>query len=138
MGKPSTERKLSDIEAMASVKMLRTSPRKLNLVAGMIRGQKIMAALEALTFSQRRISNDVKKVLNAAVANAENNHQLDIDNLYVSQVFVGKAMVMKRFRARARGRGAQILKPFSNLKIFVKEFVEEKEDVSSKKKGKGS
>lgn len=138
MGKPSRERKLTDIEAMASIKMLRTSPRKLNLVAGMIRGQKVMDAIEALTFSQRRIANDVKKVLSAAIANAENNHELDIDNLYVSQVFVGKAMVMKRFRARARGRGARILKPFSNLKIFVKEFVEEKEDVSSKKKGKGS
>lgn len=142
MGKAAQDRQLADNEAMASIKMLRTSPRKLNLVAGLIRGKNVNAALESLSFSQKRIANDVKNVLNAAISNAENNHSLDIDNLFVSRVFVGKAMVMKRFRARARGRGARILKPFSNLKIIVKEFVEEApkkaEKKNVKKIGKGS
>jgi large subunit ribosomal protein L22 len=100
---------------------LRVSPQKLNLVAGLIRGSNVYDAQSSLTFCKRRIAKDVKKVLDSAVANAEFNHGLDIDNLYVKEAFVGKAMVMKRFRARARGRGARILKPFSRLEIILAE-----------------
>ena len=101
--------------------MLRVSPQKLNLVAQLIRGKKVAAALADLEFSRKRIARDVKKCLESAIANAENNHDLDVDDLVVKEAFVGKALVMKRFHARARGRGARILKPFSNLTIVVRE-----------------
>ena len=121
MGKPSAPRKLSDIEAMAYAKYLRTSPRKLNLVVSSIRGKKCEAALAELTFSKRRISREVKKVLESAIANAENNHQLDVDQLVVAEATVGRTLVMKRWRARARGRVGRIQKPFSNLRLVVRE-----------------
>ncbi len=125
MGKKSTQRRLSDSEALAKSKAIRTSPQKLNLVAGLIRGKKVDKALADLTFSKRRISNDVKKVLQAAIANAENNHQLDVDHLTVTEASVGRAFAMRRWRARARGRGASITKPYSNLTIVVKEIQEQ-------------
>lgn len=103
---------------------LRVSPRKLGLVAGLIRNLHVSNALIQLTFSKKRIAKDVLKCLQSAVANAENNHNLDIDNLFVAEVLVGKAIVMKRFRPRARGRGFQIKKPFSNLSIKLVEFKE--------------
>ena len=121
MGKPAAERSLSDTEAMAYAKNLRTSPQKLNLVADSIRGKDCEKALAELTFSKRRIAGEVKKVLESAIANAENNHQLDVDRLYVSECTVGKSMVMKRWRARARGRVGRIVKPFSNLRLIVRE-----------------
>tara|TARA_B100002052_G_C15695248_1_gene512557 strand:- start:131 stop:511 length:381 start_codon:yes stop_codon:yes gene_type:complete len=121
MGKPAAERSLSDAEAMAYAKNLRTSPQKLNLVAESIRGKDCEKALAELTFSKRRIAGAVKKVLESAIANAENNHQLDVDRLYVSECTVGKSMVMKRWRARARGRVGRIVKPFSNLRVIVRE-----------------
>ena len=121
MGKQSTPRALPDNEAKAVARMLRVSPQKLNLVAQLIRGKKVESALADLTFSRKRISTEVKKCLESAIANAENNHDLDVDDLVVSQAFVGKALVLKRFHARARGRGARILKPFSNLTIVVRE-----------------
>lgn len=121
MGKIAAERRLADNEAKAQAKSLRTSPRKLNLVAQLIRGLNVSDALVQLTFSKRRIAQDVKKCLQSAVANAENNHNLDVDNLYVAEAVVGKALVMKRFRARARGRAAKIFKPFSNISIVVRE-----------------
>ena len=121
MGKPAAERLLSDAEAMAYAKNLRTSPQKLNLVAESIRGKDCEKALAELTFSKRRIAGEVKKVLESAIANAENNHQLDVDRLYVSECTVGKSMVMKRWRARARGRVGRIVKPFSNLRLIVRE-----------------
>jgi large subunit ribosomal protein L22 len=107
--------------ASARLQMLRTSPRKLNLVADLIRGKNIEYALTQLRYCKRRISGQVLDLLKSAIANAENNHMLDIDSLYVKEVRVGKATVMKRFRARARGRGAKILKPFSNIEIIVSE-----------------
>ncbi|MEC8247088.1 MAG: 50S ribosomal protein L22 [Pseudomonadota bacterium] len=125
MGKPSAQRQLHDNEAKAVGRMIRTSPQKLNLVAQLIRGKKAERALSDLTFSRRRIANDVKKVLESAIANAENNHNLDVDSLVVSEAYVGKNLVMKRFRARAKGRAARIIKPFSQLTIVVRE-VEEK------------
>lgn len=121
MGKKSAGRRLGDNEAKAFCGTIRTSPRKLNLVAETIRGLAAEKALAELTFSRRRIAGEVKKVLAAAIANAENNHQLDVDRLYVAEATVGKALVMKRFHARARGRGARIEKPFSNLRIVVRE-----------------
>ncbi|HLI13302.1 MAG TPA: 50S ribosomal protein L22 [Alphaproteobacteria bacterium] len=121
MGKKATERRLAENEAMAFSSSIRTSPRKLNLVAETIRGLAAEQALAELTFSRRRIAVEVKKVLAAAIANAENNHQLDVDRLYVVEATVGRALVMKRFHARARGRGARIEKPFSNLRIVVRE-----------------
>ncbi|MDJ0685568.1 MAG: 50S ribosomal protein L22 [Alphaproteobacteria bacterium] len=121
MGKEATERRLDDTEAMAKSKTIRISPQKLNLVASSIRGKDASAAVADLTFSRRRIAQDVKKILEAAIANAENNHQLDVDRLYVKEAYVGKSFTMKRFKARARGRGARILKPFSNLTIVVRE-----------------
>ena len=126
MGKPKTKRALKDNEAKAVLRLLRTSGQKLNLVAQMIRGKKVEKALAELTFSKRRIAGEVKKVLQSAIANAENNHQLDVDRLYVHLISVGKAMVMKRFHARARGRGARIIKPYSNLTVIVRERAEEK------------
>jgi large subunit ribosomal protein L22 len=125
MGKQKQPRRLAATEARAKLRMIRISPQKLNLVAQLIRGKKVDVALADLEFSHKRISGDVKKVLESAIANAENNHNLDIDNLIVSEAYVGKNFVMKRFRARARGRGAQILKPFSELTIVVKEVSEE-------------
>jgi large subunit ribosomal protein L22 len=121
MGKKALPRQLSDSEAMAFAGTIRTSPRKLNLVAGSIRGLSAEKALAELSFSRRRVAGEVKKVLAAAIANAENNHQLDVDRLYIAEASVGKALVMKRFHARARGRGARIEKPFSNLRIVVRE-----------------
>jgi len=121
MGKPSRERRLGDTEARAFSKSMRTSPQKLNLVARSIRGKSAEAALAQLSFSKRRISQDVKKVLESAIANAENNHQLDVDSLVVSEAFVGKSLTMKRWRPRARGRVGKIVKPFSNLTIVVSE-----------------
>lgn len=124
MGKKPAERVLADIEAKAFSATIRTSPRKLNLVAASIRGLKAETALHALTFSRRRVAKEVKKVLQSAIANAENNHQLDVDRLYVAEAYVGKAMVMKRWRARARGRVGRIEKPFSNLTVIVRERAE--------------
>ena len=121
MGKAATPRALPDTEAQAVLRMLRVSPQKLNLVAQLIRGKKVSAALADLEFSRKRISKEVRKCLESAIANAENNHDLDVDDLVVKEAFVGKALVMKRFHARARGRGARILKPFSNLTIVVRE-----------------
>lgn len=124
MGKAKAERRLPDNEARAKTRLLRTSPQKLNLVAQSIRGLTAEKALASLEFSHKRISSDVRKTLESAIANAENNHNLDIDSLVVSEAFVGKNLVMKRFRARARGRGARILKPFSELTIVVREVEE--------------
>ncbi len=121
MGKPSAERALADNEAKAFAKMMRVSPQKLNVVAGLIRGKDASKALADLAFSRRRVAGEVKKVLQSAIANAENNHQLDVDRLYVAEAFVGKALVMKRFRARARGRVGRIQKPWSNLTVVVRE-----------------
>ncbi|AVX04390.1 50S ribosomal protein L22 [Maritalea myrionectae] len=124
MGKPKRERTLKDNEARAVLRMLRTSPQKLNLVASAIRGKKVEKALAELTFSQKRIAKDVKKTLESAIANAENNHGLDTDALVVAEAYVGKSLVMKRFRPRARGRVGKILKPFSHLTIVVREVEE--------------
>ena len=121
MGKIASERVLADNEAMAYAKQLRTSPQKLNLVAEQIRGKDCEKALADLSFSKRRIAGAVKKVLESAIANAENNHQLDVDRLYVSEASVGKSVVMKRWRPRARGRVGRIVKPFSNLRVIVRE-----------------
>jgi large subunit ribosomal protein L22 len=125
MGKAATPRALPESEAKAVARMLRVSPQKLNLVAQLIRGKKVATALADLEFSQKRISREVRKCLESAIANAENNHDLDVDDLVVSQAFVGKALVLKCFHARARGRGARILKPFSNLTIVVREVAAE-------------
>lgn len=124
MSKLKNQRRVADNEARAKLRMIRISPQKLNLVAQLIRGKKVETALADLEFSHKRISGEVKKVLQSAIANAENNHGLDIDSLIVSEAYVGKNLVMKRFRARARGRGAKILKPFSELTIIVREVEE--------------
>ena len=121
MGKRKVERRLDETEAMAYAKTMRVSPQKLNLVAQSIRGMRADAALASLAFSRRRIAGEVRKVLESAIANAENNHQLDVDRLYVKEATVGKTMVLKRFRARARGRVGGIQKPFSNLTVIVRE-----------------
>ena len=121
MGKDSRARVLADTEAKAIGRMLRTSPRKLNLVAQSIRGKSAEAALNELTFSPKRIAKAVKKVLQSAIANAENNHDLDVDDLVVKEASVGKNLVMKRFHARARGRGARVERPFSQVTIIVEE-----------------
>ncbi len=121
MSKQKTPRALEANEAQAVLRSLRTSPTKLNLVAEMIRGMKVNAALTQLQFSNKRIAVDVRKCLQSAIANAENNHNLNVDALVVKEAWVGKSMVMKRFHARARGRGAQILKPYSHLTIVVRE-----------------
>ena len=125
MGKQSSPRRIADNEARAVLRNLRVSPQKLNLVVAMIRGLDANKALSALSFSRRRIAGDVKKVLQSAIANAENNHSLDVDRLKVKEAHVGKGLVMKRFKARARGRGARILKPFSHLTIVVAEKEEQ-------------
>ena len=121
MGKNSRPRSLDEFAAMAVATRLRVGPQKLNLVAASIRGQGVNKALAELTFSRKSIALDVKKVLQSAIANAENNHQLDVDKLYVAEATVGKSMVMKRWRARARGRSARILKPWSRIRVIVKE-----------------
>ena len=126
MGKAATPRALPDNEAKAVARMIRVSPQKLNLVAQLIRGKKVATALADLEFSRKRVARDVRKCLESAIANAENNHNLDVDDLVVKEAFVGKALVMKRFHARARGRGARIEKPFSNLTIVVREVAEQK------------
>ncbi|HZT86393.1 MAG TPA: 50S ribosomal protein L22 [Stellaceae bacterium] len=125
MSKPHAERRLDDTEASAFLRALRTSPRKLNLVAQAIRGKSASAALAELTFSHRRIANDVKKVLQAAIANAENNHQLDVDRLFVKEATVGRAFKMRRFHTRGRGRSARIEKHFAHLTVIVRERPEE-------------
>jgi large subunit ribosomal protein L22 len=134
MGKPSHERRLPDTEAQAVVKSLRISPQKLNLVAGLIRGKKVDQALAELEFSEKRIASDVRKCVMSAVANAENNHALDVNDLIVAEAYVGKNLVMKRFHARGRGRGASILKPFSQLTVVVRQVEEDKTE--KKKAGK--
>jgi large subunit ribosomal protein L22 len=121
MSKSARERALSDSEAKAVARMLRVSPQKLNLVAGLIRGKKVASALADLEFSRKRIARDVRKCLESAIANAENNHDLDVDDLIVAEAHVGKALVIKRFTPRGRGRAAKILKPFSNLTIVVRQ-----------------
>jgi large subunit ribosomal protein L22 len=121
MSKEKRARALADNEAKAIARMLRISPQKLNLVAGLIRGKKVGSALADLQFSRKRIAVDVKKCLESAIANAENNHDLDVDDLVVAEAYVGKAIVMKRFHARGRGRAGGILKPFSNLTIVVRQ-----------------
>jgi large subunit ribosomal protein L22 len=137
MGKQSRARVLPDTHAKAVGSMIRTSPRKLNLVAQSIRGQKVETALNALTFSPKRVAKVVKKVLQSAIANAENNHDLDVDDLVVSEASVGKNLVMKRFHARARGRGAAIHKPFAQITIVVQEKREVADETATKPKGKG-
>jgi large subunit ribosomal protein L22 len=124
MGKAKRERALSETEARAVTKLLRVSPQKLNLLAQLIRGKKVDRALADLTFSRKRIAKDVKKTLQSAIANAENNHDLDVDALVVSEAYVGKKLVMKRMRTRARGRGAAILKPFAQITVVVRQVGE--------------
>ena len=121
MGKPKRERALKDNEARAVARTIRVSPQKLNLVAALIRGKKVQTALADLTFSRKRIAVTVKKTLESAVANAENNHDLDVDSLVVAEAFVGKSIVMKRFHVRGRGKASRILRPFSHLTIVVRE-----------------
>ncbi|HEY7297705.1 MAG TPA: 50S ribosomal protein L22 [Xanthobacteraceae bacterium] len=121
MSKKAHERMLADNEAKAVTRMLRVSPQKLNLVAGLIRGKKVSAALADLEFSRKRIARDVRKCLQSAIANAENNHDLDIDDLVVVQAHVGKAIVIKRHTPRGRGRVGRIFKPFANLTIVVRQ-----------------
>ena len=124
MGKENNPRRVAENEAFAKTKMLRTSPQKLNLVAALIRGKKVDKALADLTFSNKRIAADVKKCLQSAIANAENNHNLDVDNLIVAEAWVGKNLVMKRGRPRARGRYGKIMKPFSEITIKVRQVEE--------------
>ena len=121
MGKRAHERSLAENEAKAIARMLRISPQKLNLLAGLIRGKKVATALADLEFSRKRVAKDVRKCLESAIANAENNHQLDVDDLVVAQAHVGKGLVMKRFHARGRGRSGKILKPFSHQTIVVRQ-----------------
>ena len=124
MGKSARERDLGDNEAKAVSRMLRVSPQKLNLVAQLIRGKKVASALADLQFSRKRIAVDVRKCLESAIANAENNHDLDVDELVVAEAHVGKALVLKRFASRGRGRMGRILKPFANITIVVREAAE--------------
>jgi large subunit ribosomal protein L22 len=133
MGKPSHERRLPATEAQAVMRSLRISPQKLNLVATMIRGKKVEKALAELEFSTKRIAGDVAKCVMSAVANAENNHNLDVNELVVSEAYVGKNLTLKRFHARGRGRGSQILKPFSQLTVVVRQV---EEDKTAEKKAK--
>jgi large subunit ribosomal protein L22 len=141
MGKPKAPRALKETEAKAVARNLRVSPQKLNLVAQLIRGKKVQTALNDLEFSRKRISGDVRKCLQSAIANAENNHDLDIDDLVVAEAYVGKSLVMKRFSPRGRGRVGRIMKFFSHLTVVVRE-VEAKEAPEkaprggSKKQGK--
>jgi large subunit ribosomal protein L22 len=121
MSQTANPRRLPETQALARAKMIRTSPQKLNIVAQMIRGKSASAALASLVFCERRVAAEVKKVLQAAIANAENNHQLDVDRLVVSEASVGRALVMKRFHTRGRGKSARVEKPFSNLTVIVAE-----------------
>ena len=125
MSKQAKQRRLADNEAIAIARTIRVSPQKLNLVAQSIRGLSVETALSQLAFSKRRIAVDVRKVVQSAIANAENNHDLDVDRLFVAEAVVGRSMVMKRWRPRARGRTARILKPFSNLTVVVREREEQ-------------
>nr|WP_319248058.1 50S ribosomal protein L22 [uncultured Celeribacter sp.] len=125
MGKVANPRRVADNEAMAKTRMLRVSPQKLNLVAQMIRGKKVDKALTDLTFSNKRIAADVKKCLQSAIANAENNHNLDVDELIVAEAWVGKNLTMKRGRPRARGRFGKIMKPFAEITIKVRQVEEQ-------------
>jgi large subunit ribosomal protein L22 len=125
MGKEKNPRRVADNEAMAKLRMLKTSSQKLNLLAGLIRGKKVDKALNDLTFSKKRIAADVKKCLQSAIANAENNHNLDVDELIVSEAYVGKNLTMKRGRPRARGRFGRIIKPFSEITIKVRQLEEQ-------------
>ena len=125
MSKDTNPRRVADNEAMAKLRMLRTSPQKLNLVAGLIRGEKVEQALTDLTFSKKRIAEDVKKCLQSAIANAENNHNLDVDELVVAEAYCGKNLIMKRGRPRARGRFGKIIKPFSEITIVVRQVEEQ-------------
>jgi large subunit ribosomal protein L22 len=127
MSKPKTPRALDETEAQAILRNVRVSPRKLNLVAGLIRNRSAQEAVAVLTFSKRRIAHDVRKTLESAIANAENNHQLDVDRLVVSRAEVGKSVVMRRFQARGRGRAARVEKWFSHLKIVVAERAQQTE-----------
>jgi len=124
MGKPKRERALKDNEARAVARLMRVSPQKLNLLAELIRGKKVDRALADLTFSRKRVARDVKKTLESAIANAENNHNLDVDALIVSEAYVGKNLVLKRMRARARGRAGRILKPFAQITVIVRQVEE--------------
>jgi large subunit ribosomal protein L22 len=124
MGKEKNPRRVADNEAMALARMLRTSPQKLNLVAALIRGKKVDKALADLTFSKKRIAGEVKKCLQSAIANAENNHGLDVDELVVAEAYCGKNLTLKRGRPRARGRFGKIMKPFSQLTIKVRQVGE--------------
>jgi large subunit ribosomal protein L22 len=124
MSQTANPRRLPETQALARAKMIRTSAQKLNVVAAMIRGKTASAALASLVFCERRVAHEVKKVLQAAIANAENNHQLDVDRLVVSEASVGRALVMKRFHTRGRGKSARIEKPFSNLTVIVAERAE--------------
>ena len=135
MGKQKRERSLADTEAKAVGRMIRGSQYKLNRVAELIRGKRVEQALADLTFSRKRIANDVIKILKSAVANAENNHSLEVDDLVVSQAWTGKDMVLKRFHARGRGRGARVEKPFAELTIVVAEKKQEKKEKPKAKKG---
>ena len=125
MGKEKNPRRVAENEAMAKTRMLRTSPQKLNLVAQMIRGKNVEKALIDLTFSNKRVAQDVKKCLQSAIANAENNHNLDVDELIVAEAWVGKNLILKRGRPRARGRHGKILKPFSEITIKVRQVEEQ-------------
>jgi len=136
MGKPSHERRLANTEAQAVARSLRISPQKLNLVATMIRGKKVETALAELEFSTKRIAGDVAKCVMSAVANAENNHNLDVNELVVAEAYVGKNLTLKRFHARGRGRGSQILKPFSQLTVVVRQVEEEKKAEKAKASAK--
>ena len=125
MGKEKNPRRVADNEAMSKLRMLKTSPQKLNLVAGLIRGKKVDRALNDLSFSKKRVAADVKKCLQSAIANAENNHNLDVDGLIVAEAYVGKNLTLKRGRPRARGRFGRIIKPFSELTIKVRQLEEQ-------------
>jgi large subunit ribosomal protein L22 len=124
MGKPQRKRALKDNEARAVTRLMRVSPQKLNLLAQLIRGKKVDRALADLTFSRKRVAKDVKKTLQSAIANAENNHDLDVDALVVSQAYVGKNLVLKRVRPRARGRSGRILKPFAQITVVLRQVEE--------------
>ena len=127
MGKPKRERRLAETEAKAVAKSLRVSPQKLNLVAGLIRGKKVNQALADLEFSRKRIAGDVRKCVMSAVANAEKNHGLDVDDLVVAEAYVGKNLILRRFHARGRGRSGRIEKPFSQITVVVREVKESAE-----------
>ena len=133
MGKPKHPRALANTEAMAVAKNIKMSTQKLNLVAGMIRGKKVQAAIADLEFSRKRVAEHVRKAVISAVANAENNHGLDVDDLIVAEAFVGKNMILKRFHARGRGRSASVMRPFSQLTVVVRQVEPEKKPKSTAK-----